>query len=80
MFKHNPIYRRMKRFASHPVVQTGMRYVAPKINPKIINYIPGPIGDALEAFKKMDDERNAKLDAEDKRKEEREKREEQEKF
>lgn len=79
-FKKYPLYRQMKRFASHPVVQTGMNYIAPKLNPKIIQYIPGPIGDVLEAYKKMDDESKETLAKEKKLKEEKERREEQEKF
>ena len=60
LFKDIPAYQKMKRFASKPLVQAGLNYIAPKIDRKIIDYIPGPIGDVIEEFRDDYDKKQKK--------------------
>lgn len=60
LFKDIPAYQKMKRFASKPLVQAGLNYVAPKIDRKIIDYIPGPIGDVIEELRDDYDKKQKK--------------------
>lgn len=60
LFKDIPAYQKMKRLASKPLVQAGLNYIAPKIDRKIIDYIPGPIGDVIEALRDDYDKKQKK--------------------